>query len=99
MGKAKEVFADRLQTLEGKLVHSAYLTEDDRLDRVLLDNYLLGECDEVILTAGSSFGAIAMARKGFLPWYITSDNSEPCNLANEDLSPGKLHALGSSIMW
>jgi hypothetical protein len=51
-----------LLTIPGRIKHSMYHMQEDMMFRLLLDLYLLGECNEVMITPRSTFGAFASIR-------------------------------------
>jgi len=68
--------------------------ESPDLMKVLLDHWLQGEADEMIITSGSTFGSMAAIRAGKLPLYISKGHQ--CGLANMELGP--YHTL-DAITW
>lgn len=41
------------------------------MENALIDLWLLGEADEIIVTSGSTFGYVAHARTAKVPWLVT----------------------------
>lgn len=57
----------------------------DEQTKKMVDLYVVGACDQLLVTAGSTFSDIIFARTGKLPWKVTNVNtceqfphSEPC---------------------
>jgi hypothetical protein len=56
------------------IIKHVVLDGDDGYRRVLLDTELLARCDELILTAGSTFGFTSSIRSGRYPLFVNSRN-------------------------
>jgi hypothetical protein len=56
------------------------------MTKAVLDNYLIGESDILIITPGSSYGAIAAARSGREPYYIDTTKKQ-CLKGSKSESP------------
>jgi len=73
MQQAREIFGDQLLEINGTVAHTVAAQNEDDLTKAILDNFLLGECDEIIITPESSFSAAAVLRVGKLPLYPKND--------------------------
>merc|ERR1712023_520727 len=72
----------KVEWLQGRVTRAT----DKGIKMALADMMLLEEADDLITTAGSSFGRIAHARKGVPPYVVTKMGScvrqltsEPCS--------------------
>lgn len=95
---SKTIYKENITFFDGVIIHSYQDQSPSGIAKVLVDNYLLSETDEIIMTSGSTFGAIAAARKGTIPYYIFIDDNE-CKLSSRDKSPGKQYGNQMSLMW
>jgi len=90
LGKDRVVVAE----LPDEDVHETRARMEDgravNFEGAFLDIWLLGECDEVITTPASSFGYIAMARKGAAPVTVTKWGKCLRPLTSEPFSHGWL---------
>ena len=58
----------KVVSTKGKLAHVGF--NADAYRRAIIDTELLGRCDELIITGGSTFGWIAAMKTLRLPYYI-----------------------------
>jgi hypothetical protein len=56
------------------------------LQKVVVDNYLLSKCDHIVVTAWSTFGALASARSALVPLLVAPGSH--CKLVNLERAPG-----------
>lgn len=107
--KARVQFGhEKVVSTEGRAVHIAQSApSDDDMKKILLDFYLLGECDEIIITPQSTFGASGILRTGKVkrallsilmqcqvPFYVYESQ---CNEGTPEYGSGG--RLANSIIW
>jgi hypothetical protein len=64
----KTNYTDKVVQAAGKIGHVIFDT--DAYERALLDIELLSQCDEVIITGGSSFGFMSSLKNQKKPYFI-----------------------------
>jgi len=96
VGDAQDRFGkNNVVYIPGAIAHIQNLNaESQELTKVILDHWIQGEADELIITAGSTFGSMAAIRGGKLPFYITKNKN--CTLASMELGP--YHDI-NAITW
>lgn len=70
----KKKYGEKILINEGKIGHIAY--ESNTYERALLDIELLSNCDEIILTGGSTFGFIASLKSQKKPFFVEGRRSK-----------------------
>ena len=64
---------------------------NDGMHKIFMDNYLLSEADELIITPMSTFGSVAAFRGGILPMVV---KDQGCFPAKMEVGPG-----GNNPQW
>jgi hypothetical protein len=66
----KKMYGEKIILVDSevKLGHTTY--DDNAYFRTILDLELLGSCDELIVTGGSSYGMMASIMNGKLPYFV-----------------------------
>ncbi len=67
---AKREFGDKLIINPGPIIHSGHGNTPESIQRLIADHFLLGECDELIISQQSTFGAAAAIRGGRIPFAV-----------------------------
>jgi hypothetical protein len=74
-------YPERVITTWGRIVDVGFTNEG--YERVIIDNELLSKCDELVITGGSTFGAVAAMRAGRMPLYLNVELNNPnCSRMN-----------------
>jgi hypothetical protein len=74
-------YPDRVITLNGSIGHISFT--EVNYQRAIMDNELLSRCNELIITGGSTYGAVAAMRSGRLPLFFNVElNSTGCPRMN-----------------
>jgi hypothetical protein len=68
----KANYTDKIVQAVGKIGH--VVLNSDAYERSLLDIELLSQCDEVILTGGSTFGFMSSLKKQKRPYFVEGKN-------------------------
>lgn len=88
-------YSDKILTGEGKIGHVSF--ESDAYERTILDIELLSNCNETILTGGSTFGFIGSLKSQKLPYFVEGrKSSNRCKLLNLH-APARTPTTGYSI--
>jgi len=102
--QANTIFPNQVIIYEGNVKHigrDEKFTQEE-IDKVILDNFLLGECDELVISQQSTFGGIAAIRVGKIPMVVDLgqhshlSNGNGCFLASVEEGPG---GIPDTIIW
>jgi hypothetical protein len=83
LGFAVDVFKSRFSnvtTVEGIVESFDIGPVGVGMEKIFLDNYLLSEADDLIITPQSTFGAVAAFRSGLVPMYVWSASCLPSKI-------------------
>lgn len=77
--KRSGTYKSRIIVNQGRIGHIGY--NEDSYERALMDIELLSQCDEIIVTGGSTFGFIASLKSQKLPFVIEGErNATRCEV-------------------
>lgn len=93
-GLAKHILGDNTYWIKGEIAHTGGTPQMAWIEKAVSDNFVIGECDEIIITPQSTYGAVAVLRTGKVPLYIL-DNQ--CRMSSPVSGPGG--RLPNSIIW
>ena len=86
--EARKVFGDSLLTSDGTAEHSSATNSNAK---TFVDFFVLCLCDNLFVTPGSSYGAVAALAAAVVPHYLGNTGEElgQCKLTNFTAPPGR----------
>jgi len=92
MAQARQQFGSQLLEVSGEIQHIWFANSQQQQMKSVIEHHLFGECDEIIITAESTFGGTAMLRTGKLGVYPSGDK---CVV----IEPSKSPTARGQILW